>query len=1217
MKEINIANFFASALSEKYLPAVIVVDAEFNLRHVTDPAKKYLTVPNDPSIPKLTRMIPAKLAVALQVALIKVRNEALSHSLKGIKAKIGMQLMTFDITIEPFTVPKEIHNDQLFSIILHEGNTEEWETDGYENETFNSLNEINLTLKQEVDDLSRVSQEKEQKQESEIERLKSLLEESEKNNQTFQSIHEDLQKLNSDYRFSISELTKSKSYLEHQIESLTIPFLFLDEEINIHKFSSGVFKLINIRQADIGRPIKHYTTTFKHFSIHNLAEDVLASGASIEDFVVTNTEEKYLVKGLPFHTTDNEHQGVVVIFYFIPQSIIEKLIPAVSTGQPLNTENEVEEIQAPPVEEQAIGVNVAEEDVAEESAPFAEPPLEAELPLPSSEIVEKLSQGQLVQEPVHTVSEDMLEEIVEAPEDPPAQEEPATQAPTFPSSPNPLLGFQESEPEENLMEEVSMDPLIEETEVIEDKAPLMVEEGIEATEEEASSPQEIDQFPTFEEPGLEEEVQEIVAEEEIEEIQEQPLKVYTPEESELPQDSPKGLTVEDLLKKQSVEKTEDASAIGEEDELPEFENSFLAITNADEQPQADTDAQEKTEEPPLPSHPESIPLPEKRISGEPAEGQIADNPTEETVDDIPVFTPPTPPIVDSPAEAEKILAEPPVTFFDEPKADLEEEQPTVSETTPEGAQEITSEEEIVFSNGSHLAFPSFQEEEVLSPSEVENKVPIPSLQEKEEIENVSGGVSTEEVQATEEIPSPATETFIGAEASMGSEPVVAEPIIPTSDKGKEEIVEKPLIDEQLTEVTPTDFIEERELEKPTEPTYFSEPIPEATPKTGSAPEFIEFDDFDFDTEEEEFPAPQEESLAPEKPEEPEFPVFEDIEDAVKESPLPPVQEEGVMPPIQPEPKLASEPPFQEEVVPRQVIEETQPPVSETPTPIPTPPQPAVVQEKQEKKQEAFPMYQKYFPASYDGFIVFDFQSQKVIYTDAKIPEILKYEEQELVGKHIMELSPLFQEDGVLSSERMKQYFKKTLIVGQVAFEWKLQRKDQRSIWMRVSGIALPGEEINHLLFAFKDISGEKAKIFSSDETDWKLNMMVEKNYDGVIFLDSVSLRPASITQKATKLFNCTREEFYKHSPKRFMPHYQQDGRPSEEVFNQYLDVIKKKESVEFDWWLRKFDGAVFRARTVLYNLVQGNNKYIVMAIRELNPGSPNLSAESGSGQGYR
>ncbi len=284
-------------------------------------------------------------------------------------------------------------------------------------------------------------------------------------------------------------------------------------------------------------------------------------------------------------------------------------------------------------------------------------------------------------------------------------------------------------------------------------------------------------------------------------------------------------------------------------------------------------------------------------------------------------------------------------------------------------------------------------------------------------------------------------------------------------------------------------------------------------------------------------------------------------------------------------------------------------------PAPTPE--AAVAETEELNPDAFPMYQKYFPASYDGFIVFDFQSQKVIYTDAKIPEILGFQEEELVGMHIMELSPLFQEEGILSSERMKQYFKKTLIVGQVAFEWKLQRKDQRSVWMRVSGIALPGEEINHLLFAFKDISEEKAKIFNQEEADLKMNMMTEKNYDGVIFLDAATLRPASLTQKATKLFNCTREEFYKHSPKRFMPHYQQDGRPSEEVFNQYLEIIKTKESVEFDWWLRKFDGAVFRARTILYNMVKGNNKYIVMAIRELNPGSPNLSAESGSGQGYR
>ncbi|MEM7509793.1 MAG: PAS domain-containing protein, partial [Bacteroidota bacterium] len=1033
MKDSSIANFFASALSEKYLPAVIVVDAEFNLRHVTDPAKKYLTVPNDPSIPKLTRMIPAKLAVALQVALIKVRNEALSHSLKGIKAKIGMQLMTFDITIEPFLVPKEVHNDQLYSIILHEGNTEEWETDGYENETFNSLNEINLTLKQEVDDLTLKYKTKEHDLNEELMKLKEDLLTAEKNNETFQSIHEDLQKLNSDYRFTISELTKSKSYLEHQIESLGIPFLFLDEEINIHKFSTGVFQLVNIRQADIGRPIKHYTSVFKDFSIHNLAEDVLASGAPMEDSVLTKDEERYLVKGLPYQTTDNEHQGVVVIFYFIAQSVLEDILPRIAEALPAT----VVETPLPEAEMPAAIVEEVVEEVAPEAAvteapvempePMVEPNALFAQPTPTLPEMEVVADPVLPEVEEEVSEEETPEEEVANPEEaaiteeadilPEAVEEEAIAEMEEEIQDLPVIPSIEEEVTETAVlaeEEAIVEAEEEETNIEEEEITEQIEEEQEENEDE---PEELAESPVFfGEPQMtqfedalpeSQEKEEVIPEsimDETPDIEETPEKIFPTEESEvetsIDEDLPLGVVLPEATTGIVEEKGEESFV------APEFENSFLAIANADEAP---VEGEENILE-----VPDSAEL-EEAAASEALDSIIA--PEEEEV--IPKMEELTPAV-----EATDIVDAPELT------AGIEEAESQVLDELPEveALPELTDEANLSV-NGSHPKSPDLTQDLVQASEEFEQALPATPVEAVGEENQLSELIEEpkEELDATPQF---------GLLGDLPVESKVAEePVVETAEVAPE----SPIVKEEPK----LSFLDEMFTEKADAPVVEEESAPVAAVTSGTAPEFIELDGFDFDMEdeeEEEIMAPPIAEASPE-PEAPVFPEFGEEEQTPSEEIL--AQE----PEVAPEPVELPTPPSVEapqpeasiEEIPEPVVAQEEPPVVMAPemeaAPEPTPSEP--VAETEELNPDAFPMYQKYFPASYDGFIVFDFQSQKVIYTDAKIPEILGFQEEELVGMHIMELSPLFQEEGILSSERMKQYFKKTLIVGQVAFEWKL------------------------------------------------------------------------------------------------------------------------------------------------------------------------------------
>ncbi len=446
-----------------------------------------------------------------------------------------------------------------------------------------------------MDDLTHKYKEKEHDLIEEVMKLKENLLEAEKNNETFQSIHEDLQKLNSDYRFTISELTKSKSYLEHQIESLGIPFLFLDEEINIHKFSTGIFQLVNIRQADIGRPIKHYTSVFKDFSIHNLAEDVLASGSPMEDSVLTKNEERYLVKGLPYQTTDNEHQGVVVIFYFIAQSVLEDILPTLAEPLPAPIPEAslpvVEEVAEAPIKEAPVETP---EPTAEPNALFAQPTP----PLPEVEAI--------VDPVLPEVEEETVEEEADAlPEAPVAESisEVEEETPDFPVIPSLEAEITESPA---FTEEAIAEPDLEEalTEVEESTEEAQVEEIVEAVEEEVveqveaveekkseladapvffreSEPQQPQVENTFSEP---EEKEEVIPESIIDET---PEKIFPTEETEvetnLDQELPEGVVLPEVSTEEA-EETQETSFVA-----PEFENSFLAIANADEAPKEEVE----------------------------------------------------------------------------------------------------------------------------------------------------------------------------------------------------------------------------------------------------------------------------------------------------------------------------------------------------------------------------------------------------------------------------------------------------------------------------------------------------------------------------------------------------------------------------------------------------------------------------------------------------
>jgi PAS domain-containing protein len=90
--------------------------------------------------------------------------------------------------------------------------------------------------------------------------------------------------------------------------------LFLDPELRIRFFTPPITAVFNVIETDMGRPIGDITTTVKYANLSSDAKEVLMTLAKKETEVHTAEGKWFAVKMLPYRTTENVIDGVVITF---------------------------------------------------------------------------------------------------------------------------------------------------------------------------------------------------------------------------------------------------------------------------------------------------------------------------------------------------------------------------------------------------------------------------------------------------------------------------------------------------------------------------------------------------------------------------------------------------------------------------------------------------------------------------------------------------------------------------------------------------------------------------------------------------------------------------------------------------------------------------------------------------------------------------------------
>ena len=308
------------SLVEHVMPPCIVVNESHVIVHAFGNVGQYLTVPSGYRVNlNILKMVQEELKLPLSTGLARVSQDQQELVYQNIVFREGDNARQIKLLIRPFW--EQNYGQQLFLIIF--------ETEQLSEETAKHIEEFDVsqTVKQHMMALERELQYNKESLQATIEELETANEELQatneelmasneelqSTNEELQSVNEELHTVNAEYQMKIRELIRLNNDMDNLLTNTNIGTVFLDNELNVRRFTPGIQGNINLLKQDVGRPLHHLSHNLKNLNLSDLAQRVLNTQTGIEQEVVNQRGYPYLLRVMPYRTHTDQIDGVVLV----------------------------------------------------------------------------------------------------------------------------------------------------------------------------------------------------------------------------------------------------------------------------------------------------------------------------------------------------------------------------------------------------------------------------------------------------------------------------------------------------------------------------------------------------------------------------------------------------------------------------------------------------------------------------------------------------------------------------------------------------------------------------------------------------------------------------------------------------------------------------------------------------------------------------------------
>jgi two-component system CheB/CheR fusion protein len=299
---------------------VVCIDQDNHVVKSYGDTGKYLIQQNFNS--NLTELLPKPLAVAFNALKTDALKTNSKSSVSGIKIKYGKKLVNVNLSVIPLIQKK---GDQLLLMVTFtqdlkaaatgQASDQVFDEKIYHDKYITNLEEELKELKVKLNSAYERLDASNENMQSFNEELISANEEMQSTNEEMESVNEELHTINSDYQLKNKELLETNDDLNNYFRSNVNGQLFINNELQLMKFSPGTVKQINLLETDIGRPLSNISTNIKFETIIDDIQKVLNDGSVITKEIETNNGQWYQIMTMPYvQQSDNKRNGAIVTF---------------------------------------------------------------------------------------------------------------------------------------------------------------------------------------------------------------------------------------------------------------------------------------------------------------------------------------------------------------------------------------------------------------------------------------------------------------------------------------------------------------------------------------------------------------------------------------------------------------------------------------------------------------------------------------------------------------------------------------------------------------------------------------------------------------------------------------------------------------------------------------------------------------------------------------
>ena len=144
------------------------------------------------------------------------------------------------------------------------------------------------------------------------EELQSTNEELTTSKEEMQSMNEELQTVNAEQSARLDDFMRLNNDMENLLNSTEIVTVFLDNQLQVRRFTTGANRLFKLIPGDLGRPLTDIVSSMDYPQLHDHVQDVLRKLVSMETQVATLDGRWFLVRIMPYRTMDKMIDGVVI-----------------------------------------------------------------------------------------------------------------------------------------------------------------------------------------------------------------------------------------------------------------------------------------------------------------------------------------------------------------------------------------------------------------------------------------------------------------------------------------------------------------------------------------------------------------------------------------------------------------------------------------------------------------------------------------------------------------------------------------------------------------------------------------------------------------------------------------------------------------------------------------------------------------------------------------